>query len=109
MRAADPRASFWAPGALLISGVLLSMFWVWRLILRRPGGARQGASRVYERIASRDFIYLIVALSLIGKLGWFLWSAAIGSHVFWLSLIAVDAWGARAEPGPPATSGPTAA
>ncbi|MCX5790455.1 MAG: CDP-alcohol phosphatidyltransferase family protein [Elusimicrobia bacterium] len=98
VRAADPGASFWAPGTLLISGVLLSMFWVWRLILRRPEGARRGASRVYERIASRDFIYLVVAFAAIGRLGWFLWSAAIGSHLFWLSLIVMEAIGAGASP-----------
>ncbi|MBI5200617.1 MAG: hypothetical protein HY925_03440, partial [Elusimicrobia bacterium] len=51
--------------------------------------ADDGASKVYERIASRDFIYLVALLTLIQRLEWFLWSAAIGAHLFWLSLVVV--------------------
>src|SRR5581483_4717547 len=87
VRAADPGATFLLPGASLVAGVLLSMFWVWWLILRRPPAEREGASRVYERVASRDFIYLVLALALVGRLRWFLWSAAIGSHLFWVGLV----------------------
>lgn len=89
VRARNPAAEFWVPGVVLVAGVLLSMFWVWWVILRRPESERAGIARVYERIASRDFIYLVLLLTLLQRLEWFLWSAAVGSHVFWLSLVAL--------------------
>ncbi|MBI4425308.1 MAG: CDP-alcohol phosphatidyltransferase family protein [Elusimicrobia bacterium] len=85
-----PGLDFRAPGLLLASGVLLSMFWVWRLILSRPQAERPGASRTFERLASRDFLYLVAALAAARKLDWFLWSAAVGAHLFWISLVALS-------------------
>lgn len=38
------------------------------------------------RLATRDFSVLILLGALMGKLHWFLWGAAIGAHVFWVSL-----------------------
>jgi hypothetical protein len=32
--------------------------------------------------ASRDYVYLILALTAIGRLDWFVWAAAVGSHLF---------------------------
>src|SRR2546430_13488340 len=43
-------------------------------------------SRVYERIASRDYIYLVMVLTAFERLEWFVWSAAIGANLFWISL-----------------------
>lgn len=79
-----PETRWGPPSALMISGVLASMLAVWRLILRKPESERGQAARVLERIASRDFIYLVLALTLLGRLEWFLWGAAIGSHLFWI-------------------------
>lgn len=71
----------WA-GALLVSGVALSMFWVWR---------RGSEVELFvERVASRDYVYLVVPLVLLGKLSWFFWAAAAGSHLFWLGLLLVS-------------------
>lgn len=95
VKARNPAADFWAPGLVLLAGVFLSMFWVWWVILRRPEGERAGAARVFERIASRDFIYLVAFLTVVQRLEWFLWSAAVGSHLFWLSLVAVALWRRR--------------
>ncbi len=89
LRNRHPGMDFWGPGLVLLSGVLLSMFFVWWFILRKPASADDAATKVYERIASRDFIYLIAGLTMIQRLEWFLWSAALGAHVFWLSLVAV--------------------
>jgi len=41
----------------------------------------------YERLASRDFAYLLLALALLGKLHWFVWAAAAGSNLFALGLV----------------------
>jgi phosphatidylglycerophosphate synthase len=47
-----------------------------------------------ERLASRDFVYLVIPLAALDRLDWFFWSAAAGSNLFWLSLWALH-WKAR--------------
>lgn len=76
---AEPTPGLAWAGALLVSGVALSMFWVWRL-----GSA---VALFVERVASRDYVYLVSPLVLLGKLSWFFWAAAVGSHLFWLGLL----------------------
>jgi phosphatidylglycerophosphate synthase len=83
------------PGILLIAGVILSMVAVWRLILRRPGEGRARFEKILERLASRDYVYLVVVLTAVQRLEWFVWSAAIGVHLFWFTVW----WGSgRARP-----------
>ena len=81
-----PGGDWWAPGVLLVTGFLACGFSVWWLVLRVPEDERGPLSLVVERIASRDYIYLIVALAALGRLDWFVWTAAAGSHVFWIWL-----------------------
>ena len=83
---ADPQARVLLPGILMVSGMLACMFTVWKLILRHPLPAADPMRIVFERIASRDYVYLILALVLIRKLHWFLWAAAFGTHFFNLFL-----------------------
>ena len=59
---------------------------VWWLINRHPADSRTGFKRLYERLASRDFVYVVVVLTAVERLEWFVWSAAVGANVFWLSL-----------------------
>jgi len=42
--------------------------------------------KLLASLTTRDFSVLIVASALTGQLAWFLWGAAIGAQVFWLSL-----------------------
>lgn len=84
-----PEAHFLLAGILLVTGLLACMFSVWHLVLRRPESERGAAGLVVERVASRDFIYLIFLLTLLGRLDWFLWTAGIGSHLFNLVLWAI--------------------
>jgi len=42
--------------------------------------------KLLASLTTRDFSVLIVVSALTGQLSWFLWGAAIGAHVFWLSL-----------------------
>ncbi|UPT75531.1 MAG: CDP-alcohol phosphatidyltransferase family protein [Elusimicrobiota bacterium] len=85
-----PGHSWLVPGVLLVTGFLACGFSVWYLVLRVPEEKRGPLAVVVERIASRDYVYLIVALTAIGRLDWFVWAAAVGSHVFnaWLWLVA---------------------
>jgi phosphatidylglycerophosphate synthase len=81
-----PEKSFLLPGILLVSGVSACGFSVWWLLLRKPESERGPHSIFIERVASRDYAYLIVILAAIGRLDWFLWAAGMGSWIFGLSL-----------------------
>jgi phosphatidylglycerophosphate synthase len=81
-----PHTHWWLPGVLLFTGVAASAYSVWRLVLSVPESERGPLSVFVERIASRDYVYLILVFSAIGRLDWFIWTAAVGSHAFWLAL-----------------------
>ncbi|MBI4677065.1 MAG: CDP-alcohol phosphatidyltransferase family protein [Elusimicrobia bacterium] len=87
MHRQDPAANILLPLAVLLTGFGACGFTVWWLVLRHPKDARHEAQVLVDKLSSRDFIYLIVVLAVLGKLGWFLWAAAVGSHVvnlaFW--------------------------
>jgi hypothetical protein len=50
---------------------------------------RRRVEAILNRLVSRDFSVLILALALIGHVEWFLLLAAIGSNIFW-PLLAVQ-------------------
>lgn len=77
-----PGGEWLLPGVLLVTGFLACGFSVWYLVLRVPEDERGPLALAVERIASRDYVYLIVALTAIGRLDWFVWAAAVGSHLF---------------------------
>ena len=81
-----PDMSFAGPALIFLAGVMLSMASVSWLINRYPPERRLGFKRVYERIASRDYIYLVMVLTAFERLEWFVWSSAIGANLFWISL-----------------------
>jgi phosphatidylglycerophosphate synthase len=81
-----PHVDWWIPGSMLVTGFIACGYSVWWLVLRIPTEKRGPAALIVERIASRDYIYIILALTAIGHLDWFVWAAALGSHVFWIWL-----------------------
>jgi phosphatidylglycerophosphate synthase len=46
-------------------------------------------ARLLDAASRRDFIYLVIALSLFGKASWFLVAAAIGAPMFFILLLVV--------------------
>jgi 1L-myo-inositol 1-phosphate cytidylyltransferase / CDP-L-myo-inositol myo-inositolphosphotransferase len=48
-------------------------------------------ARLAEAFSSRDFIYLIVAMSAFGKAHWFLVFASVGTPIFFLLLLSIGA------------------
>ena len=46
-------------------------------------------TRVADALSRRDFIYLVLILSLFGKARWFLVLAAVGAPVYFLVLTAI--------------------
>lgn len=76
-----------APAWLLASGVGACMFVMWFKIRRLPAARRNKAAVVFQRLGSRDYVYLIVAAAALGRLDWLFWGAALGSHLFWLAVL----------------------
>jgi len=84
--------------AAVILGMIGCMISEYLLILRprvrsedlRVPAPRLDAVRVrwYERLASRDFAYVLPLLAYFGLLRPLMWAAAIGVNVFWLVLVA---------------------
>jgi phosphatidylglycerophosphate synthase len=85
---------FGVAAVLLLIGVAASAITV---ALLSPASEPGRLDLMIERLASRDFIYLVIPLAALGRLDWFFWAAAVGSNVFWLSLWALR-WRARARP-----------
>jgi len=100
LRRMHPSAQVLLPGALLLSGFLLSALLVWRLVLIRPKRERTDMEILVERIASRDFFYLILLLTVLHRLDWFIWAAGVGANVFWALLLAAHLRGRRAMGSP---------
>ena len=87
----------WVPlalGVAAILGNLLSLITVTRAAKLRQRRAwsspRQaaGGDFILKNVANRDFTVAVLIFALLDMLEWFLWLAAIGSHVFWI----VGAW-----------------
>jgi len=81
-----PGAPWPLLGAVLVSGAALSAFGVWRLVLSAPAARRAAFPAWVERVASRDYVYLIAAFAAVERLDLFVWAAALGSHAFWIRL-----------------------
>jgi len=97
----------WA-GVGLVAGVATAMA-VLHALFVRPALARGGdihwagdgesrrgtpVARVVEKLASRDYTYLLLVLALVGRLQWFVYAAAVGSWLFAAGLIGY-AWTCR--------------
>jgi phosphatidylglycerophosphate synthase len=78
-------------GVLAVGGVLAFLLVTLAEKAGETGNRRGGwedilIKKLLASLTTRDFSVLIVASALTGHLGWFLWGAAIGAHVFWLFL-----------------------
>jgi len=78
-------------GVLALGGVLAFLLVTLAEKTEERGNRRGGREdilikKLLASLATRDFCVLIMASALTGQLGWFLWGAAIGAQVFWLSL-----------------------
>jgi phosphatidylglycerophosphate synthase len=106
-----PPGGLWA-ALTLIAGVVAAMITVHALFIRpalRRGGdlhwagdvaslrGRHGAL-IAEKLASRDYTYLLLALAATGHLEWFLYAAAGGAWVFTVALIAYGLVAASRRP-----------
>jgi 1L-myo-inositol 1-phosphate cytidylyltransferase / CDP-L-myo-inositol myo-inositolphosphotransferase len=101
----DPDGPWAALLALLLVGVVLAATAGYVCILRHPetmrarppsrtvrGKIRDVLLRGFEGLLNRDFAYLLLALAVIDRLGWFLWGAAFGTYLFAAALVWVYRW-----------------
>jgi len=80
---------FAAASILLALGVAASAWTVARFQSAARGPGRRDLALAVERLASRDFVYLLIPLAALNRLDWFFWAAAVGSNLFWLLLWAL--------------------
>ena len=97
---AHPQFAFRGPAVLLISGFLFAGFSVWKLVLSVPEKERGPRALIVERLASRDYVYLLAALTAARRLEWFLWTAGAGAYGFGLILWALAGSSRRAVSRP---------
>ena len=95
-----PHLELLYAGAAIIGGMVAAMVIEYRCItgprIRRgrdrlltPGEIRR--HDLYERLASRDFAYLLPVLAFSGTLSWFVWTVAVGVNLFWIGLVTIVA------------------
>lgn len=79
-------------GGALAAGAFVSFPFVTMAEKTEAQGKQQGGwenrliQKMVERLASRDYSIIVLLCAVIQQLPWFLWSAAVGVQVFWLSL-----------------------
>jgi 1L-myo-inositol 1-phosphate cytidylyltransferase / CDP-L-myo-inositol myo-inositolphosphotransferase len=81
-------------------GVLISVSWVsWQTLRKKKGegplytsttGQNDRLSQFADALSRRDFIFFTMFITLFGWLPFFLWAAAIGSHIYWIVLIGIS-------------------
>jgi 1L-myo-inositol 1-phosphate cytidylyltransferase / CDP-L-myo-inositol myo-inositolphosphotransferase len=96
---ASGSAIYLLPGALLVVGALSSFVLsiIGHKLLKRDEGPIFSQSRLQDvpqaehhsrlalwldRLANRDFAYLVLVLAVVGRLEWFLWIAGLGAPIF---------------------------
>lgn len=76
-------------GASAILGALLSFAVVLRG-MRCRSGEHSTLQKLIDSATNRDFSVIVLVLALLQQLDWFLWMAAIGTHVFWITALALQ-------------------
>lgn len=76
-------------GALLVTSSLGAAVVLFRQTVEDqvPDAGAAAVSRLTERLSHRDFIYLVVALSAVGKAAWFVAVASVGTPIFLLLVL----------------------
>jgi len=72
-------------GSVAAAGVVLSFLVVLRPLLKPRLRGRGRLQKLIDSATNRDFSVLLLLFAAFGRLDWFLWLAAAGSHVFWLA------------------------
>jgi phosphatidylglycerophosphate synthase len=87
-RAGEYEPALWL-GASAMAGALISFAVVLRGT-RQPSDSSQRLQHLIDAATNRDFSVLVLGLACLGQLHVFLWMAAVGSHVFWVTALALQ-------------------
>jgi phosphatidylglycerophosphate synthase len=85
-RIEDPLVPLVASAAV---GVVLALIVVVRGQMLPESPAKNRMKKLIDATASRDFSVVLLVLTILDKLSWFLWMTAIGVHVFWMLALGV--------------------
>lgn len=80
------RPEGFTTAALLLAAGVGASAWTVARLTSNGRGPSAGWDLAVERLASRDFVYLVIPLAALDRLDWFFWAAAAGSNLFWLAL-----------------------
>jgi phosphatidylglycerophosphate synthase len=97
-RSGAPGPFLWLGGSAVLGGLIA--FGVVVRGMKSKGEPNRRLQQLIDGATSRDFSVLVLALAVANRLPWFLWLAALGSHVFWLTALTLQLF-----PGKPARSG----
>jgi phosphatidylglycerophosphate synthase len=86
-RIEDPLLSLVTSAAV---GVVISLIVVMRGQMLPESRGKTRLKKLIDATASRDFSVVLLVLTVLDKLSWFLWMTAIGVHVFWLLALGVQ-------------------
>ncbi len=81
------KAPAWVAWTALAGMAVAASVGLWFARWLERAGVGDRARALYERASSRDFVYLILVLSLIDRLHWFVWLAAPGTFAFAAALL----------------------
>ena len=70
----------------LLLGVAFAAFSAYYCIFRLEERYNRKILAIFDKLASRDFAYLVAVLAIFDKLEWFLWGATVGSYIFGIVL-----------------------
>ena len=88
VHASAGRAALWL-GASAMAGALISFAVVVRG-MRLRSGENQRLQRLIDSATNRDFSVLVFVLASLEQLELFLWLAAVGSHLFWMTALSLQ-------------------
>ncbi len=77
-------------GLSAVAGAILSFVVIVRGMRFPPEDRNQTLQKLIDSATNRDFSVLVFFLACFQALEWFLWMTAIGSHVFWLTALALQ-------------------
>ncbi len=78
-------------GLSAVAGALLSFAVIVRGMKRPARDRSRLLQKLIDSATNRDFSVLVLLLACVNRLDWFLWMAAIGSHLFWMVALALQA------------------
>jgi len=86
----SPQSHALLLGVSAIVGALFSFAVILRGLDKKSSPPNSRLQKLIDAATNRDFSVLVLLLAFAGKLEWFLWLTAIGSHAFWISALLVQ-------------------